>query len=133
MKNRYNCAYVIRAEATTIGLIGLYDLCFDEMSRVSLSLLIPGRENRRHGYGKEACELVIDKLRKNRVLKEVVVTLVDPTDGTLAFWTRGGFRSKTKNWESKKNLFFSLADDKDWYRGVAMHDTVCDASEQGRL
>jgi RimJ/RimL family protein N-acetyltransferase len=97
MRDRYNCVYIIKSDAVKVGLIGLYDLHPGSEAHAYLTLIIPGEQNRYRGYGKEACALLMGRLMKNRALREVRLTLIDPDEGTAIFWEKMGFIPFCKN------------------------------------
>ena len=70
----------------------MYDLGLGQPSDVSLTLLIPEEQNRRKGYGTEACALMMDRLAGSMIIKDVKVALDNPDLRHAPLLAREGVR-----------------------------------------
>ncbi len=89
VRKTYLCSYIIRTKGRRIGLVGLYGL--DDQRSAELSLIIVEKERGR-GYGRESCELLLNRLCGQHAIDGLRVRVTSRDAKTLHFWEKVGFR-----------------------------------------
>ncbi len=108
--NTFHIFYVIEVMendvSRIIGFIGLYNMIISHTIYVSVAIF--KSDDRRRGYGKEAFELLLSKLRKKRIVKSIYVEVLSNNEGSLRFFEGLGFeicRQYNDRFLLEKNLY----------------------------
>ena len=86
----YCYPYCIEANSRRIGFIGLYNPLPDKS--IEVSLVIFHKEDRRHGYGTSAFNMLKQKLQLSQFFKKIVVRVKEDNYPSTAFWKNLGFK-----------------------------------------
>jgi N-acetylglutamate synthase-like GNAT family acetyltransferase len=85
----FQVIYLIEAEKTTLGFVGLYNM--KPAKRLKLSIMMFNPHDRGKGHGRDALELLLTYLQKKGLAEEVVAEVASTNMLSLSFFERAGF------------------------------------------
>jgi RimJ/RimL family protein N-acetyltransferase len=102
-KDRSGAAFVIEADGTVIGQVGLFNA--DALARtIELGITVGDRDYWGRGYGTEAVRLAVDYAFRLRNLRKVHLTVLSNNPRAIASYVKAGFveegRQREQAWSA---------------------------------
>lgn len=89
-RNSRSKAYLIYADDTPVGVAMYYDI--EELQAYDFSQFFIDRRYQGRGYGRTACKLVLDEMKRDGRYREVVLCYIEGNDAAERMYSSFGFR-----------------------------------------